>query len=234
MLTHRTSFLFVCLSLFLFADLHGQVVRHFATATVDEPQVFLGIHLEAGDQISVSLKYDSDTPATNPGQSPAEYQVSGINVVGLSVSGIGVGIDDSVQIVIENDGPKGDSMQIFTDFDGGNELTLSLELVDSTGTVFADESLPTEPLAVSDFDTIAGTANDIVSQGVLDFEANELTGDSFVPGDVNGDGFANLLDIVPFVNMPANGPFIPAADLNCDGAIDLFDVAPFVAAISGG
>jgi hypothetical protein len=52
-------------------------------------------------------------------------------------------------------------------------------------------------------------------------------------GDVNQDGFVNLLDVAPFVDAITTGTFIPEADVNQDGVVDLLDVAPFVELLSG-
>jgi len=48
------------------------------------------------------------------------------------------------------------------------------------------------------------------------------------PGDLNGDGVVDGLDIDPFVNRLTTGGFDPAADLNDDGVIDGLDIDPFV------
>ena len=53
-------------------------------------------------------------------------------------------------------------------------------------------------------------------------------------GDVNGDGFVNLLDVAPFVELLSNGGYSVNADMNSDGVLNLLDVAPFVDAVSGG
>ena len=53
-------------------------------------------------------------------------------------------------------------------------------------------------------------------------------------GDVNLDGFVNLLDVAPFVNLVSNGLFQAEGDINEDGFVNLLDVAPFVAILSGG
>lgn len=55
-----------------------------------------------------------------------------------------------------------------------------------------------------------------------------------LPGDVNCDGFVNLLDVAPFVDALASGEFSQKADINQDGLVDLLDVAPFTDLIVGG
>ena len=52
-------------------------------------------------------------------------------------------------------------------------------------------------------------------------------------GDVNQDGFVNLLDVQPFVDLISTGGFAQEADLNQDGAVNLLDVNPFIAVLSG-
>ncbi len=53
-------------------------------------------------------------------------------------------------------------------------------------------------------------------------------------GDVNCDGFVNLLDVSPFVDLITSGGFSLKADINQDGAVNLLDVAPFVDLLTGG
>lgn len=52
-------------------------------------------------------------------------------------------------------------------------------------------------------------------------------------GDANLDGSVSLLDVAVFVDILANGEFLPEVDINCDGAVDLLDVELFVAVLSG-
>jgi len=55
-----------------------------------------------------------------------------------------------------------------------------------------------------------------------------------VPGDLNGDGNVDGLDIDPFVRVLTGGePFNPAADLNADGGVDGLDIDPFVKRLTG-
>ena len=53
------------------------------------------------------------------------------------------------------------------------------------------------------------------------------------PGDVNGDGNVDLLDVAPFVDLLVNGGFDCTADINGDGLVDLLDVSPFVDLLTG-
>ncbi|MCC7387928.1 MAG: hypothetical protein IT431_04080 [Phycisphaerales bacterium] len=52
------------------------------------------------------------------------------------------------------------------------------------------------------------------------------------PGDFNGDGAANTLDVLAFLNAWAAGD--PAADFNGDGAVNTLDVLAFLNAWAGG
>ena len=54
-----------------------------------------------------------------------------------------------------------------------------------------------------------------------------------IPGDVNGDGVVNLLDVTAFVDLLANNGFNEAADINGDGFVNLLDVGPFVDLLAG-
>ena len=54
-----------------------------------------------------------------------------------------------------------------------------------------------------------------------------------VPGDVNGDGVVNLLDVQPFVDVLSSGGFDFAADINQDNHVNLLDVNPFIAILAG-
>ena len=58
-------------------------------------------------------------------------------------------------------------------------------------------------------------------------------GDLILPGDVNGDGLVNLLDVAPFVDALVAGSFNASADVNCDGVVNLLDVAPFISLLNG-
>ena len=52
--------------------------------------------------------------------------------------------------------------------------------------------------------------------------------DEILLGDINCDGFVNLLDVSPFIDLLASGGFQQQADINGDGSVDLLDVAPFI------
>ena len=67
-----------------------------------------------------------------------------------------------------------------------------------------------------------------------DVELVRLSPMDFVLGDVNQDGFVNLLDVGPFIDLISDGGFLPEADINGDGSVDLLDVGPFVDLLSGG
>lgn len=60
-----------------------------------------------------------------------------------------------------------------------------------------------------------------------------LTVDPALPGDVNGDGVVDLLDVGHFVEAILNGQYDSAADINNDGADNLLDVAGFVELLTG-
>ena len=55
----------------------------------------------------------------------------------------------------------------------------------------------------------------------------------FIPGDVNGDGEVNLLDVQPFIDLVASGGYLASADINEDGVVNLLDVSPFIELLAG-
>ena len=57
---------------------------------------------------------------------------------------------------------------------------------------------------------------------------------SVLKGDVNMDGFVNLLDVEPFIVILSGGGYQAEADINCDGFVNLLDVEPFITILSGG
>lgn len=57
--------------------------------------------------------------------------------------------------------------------------------------------------------------------------------DSILIGDINGDGFANLLNVTPFVRLLSGSVFNLNADRNQYGVVELLDVVPIVALLTG-
>ncbi len=84
------------------------------------------------------------------------------------------------------------------------------------GSIFTAEG-GTQELVISYF---GGDGNDIVLRPTI------------LLGDVNSDGFVNLLDVQPFVTLITNAAFQPEADINGDGVVNLLDVEPFVSLLA--
>ena len=55
-----------------------------------------------------------------------------------------------------------------------------------------------------------------------------------VPGDINLDGVANLLDVEDFIALIATGNFQFEGDFNDDSIVNLLDIGGFIAAVGGG
>ena len=53
-------------------------------------------------------------------------------------------------------------------------------------------------------------------------------------GDINRDGFIDLLDVQPFVDLIISGKFDDCGDINMDGFVNLLDVDPFVQLLTSG
>lgn len=85
------------------------------------------------------------------------------------------------------------------------------------------------------FDTINAPTDVDLRVNYLDTVVQvEFLEDTFLMGDINCDGFVNLLDVGPFVDLISSGGFQAKADINGDGVVDLLDVTPFVNLLQGG
>lgn len=82
-----------------------------------------------------------------------------------------------------------------------------------------------QAVAVTANDTTIGNTSNPVS---IDFEV-----ENFDLGDVNRDGFVNLLDVAPFVDLLGSGDYQFEADINGDGVVNLLDVGGFVDLLGG-
>ena len=55
----------------------------------------------------------------------------------------------------------------------------------------------------------------------------------FILGDCNLDGFANFLDIAPFIGFLTSNAYLHQADCNQDGFVNFLDIAPFISILTG-
>ena len=74
------------------------------------------------------------------------------------------------------------------------------------------------------------TTGDINNDGVVDgLDLAIVNGQLPLLGDINGDGFVNLGDIAPFIDILFGGrPTQVEADINGDGFVNLGDIGPFI------
>ena len=81
----------------------------------------------------------------------------------------------------------------------------------------------------------AGGPDIVVANAGSSFVSVFMNCAKFAPllGDVNMDGFVNLLDVQPFIDLLANGEYQAEADTNQDGSLDLLDVQPFIDLLAG-
>lgn len=110
----------------------------------------------------------------------------------------------------------------------GNSPTSTLTMIDVSdlsSPVIETVSLPAagNPLSVSASGTSVVVADSVLGVLVENF---------LIPGDINGDGAVNLLDVAPFVDLLGAGGFQDEADINGDGEVNLLDVTPFVDLLS--
>ena len=52
--------------------------------------------------------------------------------------------------------------------------------------------------------------------------------DFVIPGDINNDGYVDILDIITTVNFVLNNEYNSYADLNSDNTIDVLDIVQLV------
>ena len=118
----------------------------------------------------------------------------------------------------ENDQWRDKIVLVLNSYDAGTE----------EGENFSLNNPATNPQqAISALD-VAEPNNPLAGFGsVATITITRINAPKYALGDVNRDGSVNLLDVMPFVNMPASS-FLPEADINCDGSFDLLDVQPFV------
>ena len=64
-----------------------------------------------------------------------------------------------------------------------------------------------------------------IENAILDF-AEET--DFAIAGDVNADGYVDILDIVTTVNFVLNNEYSSYADLNSDSTVDILDIVQLI------
>ena len=57
--------------------------------------------------------------------------------------------------------------------------------------------------------------------------------DDGIPGDINGDGLLNILDVVSLVNLVMTGDYDDSGDINGDGMLNILDVVSLVNLVLG-
>ena len=76
--------------------------------------------------------------------------------------------------------------------------------------------------------------NEIDTEWML-YVLDELTGgNQGILGDINGDGIANILDLVSLVNLILSVEYMDTGDLNEDGTLNILDVVLMANLILGG
>lgn len=86
-----------------------------------------------------------------------------------------------------------------------------------------------DPATMGSAARVGSREGNLAARLVIDF-----TTGSVLLGDVNLDGFVNLLDVQPFIALIGSGGFQAEADINEDGTVNLLDVQPFVDLLAGG
>jgi hypothetical protein len=133
------------------------------------------------------------------------------------------------------DGLTGGTLQLgFFGSSSNEEFEPEFVIVRTDGVVTGefDQSLDVTTESMGSLMIRARIGFDSVTQTGL-FAAEVALVAEYVPGDVNGDGEVNGLDVDPFVDILLNGPYQATADMNEDQVVNGLDVDPFVTAVVG-
>lgn len=135
--------------------------------------------------------------------------------------------DISGSVTWNSDCGDRDALVSFYDPGTTNLVATYNTTVDSAGTFSIDD------VEIGTFDVIVKVAG-YLSKGVEDVviasgSSNSLSLGSIIPGDMNSDGFINLIDfsvISPMMfSTSGDANYNPIADFNCDESINLIDVS---------
>ena len=180
------------------------------------PDIFIGAmnndHLFENQNAEIS-----DFDSLGGGVLPGFHDSAPIAVNGTLAAG-----ENKLLVALGSDVPAGATVSMLARSDA--DLSLSVTI---SGIEVANSSRPGEGVEEAVNFTVPVNGNLVI----------ELTNESkggILLGDVNGDGFVNLLDVDPFVEELSAGGSNPAADMNQDGVVNLLDVDPFVQALSDG
>ena len=106
-------------------------------------------------------------------------------------------------------------------------------------TVGADGSFSLPDVEIGTFDVLVKVSGYLakgIEDVVLETGENSLAVGAIVNGNINNDGFVNLLDIsffnAAFNSQVGDANYNPLADLNCDGNVNLFDISAFNASFN--
>jgi len=74
----------------------------------------------------------------------------------------------------------------------------------------------------------SGSGGSIIEAAIDDFTLATFDTNPSLPGDLNGDGVLNVLDVVALVNIVLAGGYSSEADINADGNCNVLDVVELV------
>ena len=79
----------------------------------------------------------------------------------------------------------------------------------------------------------SGSGGSIIEAAIDDFTLSTFDTNPSLPGDLNGDGLLNVLDVVVMVNLVLANDCPDGADMNADGSCNVLDVVILVNLILG-
>ena len=106
---------------------------------------------------------------------------------------------------------------------------------ENEGNYLLQESSPCIDMGIADLDgdgidDITDYFGEAPDMGAFEFDASAM-----IPGDLNGDGDLNIMDIIVLVNIIlGNADPTDTGDLNADGNVDIMDAVVLVNVILNG
>lgn len=153
------------------------------------------------------------------------------------VSGTEFYSGEEFSIIVSPDDPNESGISFFSP-----DADVICQCSGDTGSILLPDELLSSTGRLSGFDTeerddlITSAQGEIIISSVTLVsytERAELSIIAVLLGDTNLDGFVDLLDVMPFVELLTGGGYLPHADINEDEVVDLLDVAPFIDLLTG-
>ena len=167
-----------------------------------------------------------------PGNSPAAVSFGGDLLIGPSAT-------TEIEIGGQLAGDEHDQLQVAGNLSLSGALIVAfIDGFESTpGQQFTivqvEGNLTGEFAGLSEGTKVPGTDLTITYSGNGGNDVVLFADEAVLLGDVNVDGFVNLLDVDFFIDRLGTGTFQAEADCNEDGEVNLLDIDPFITILAG-